>query len=88
MKLKNKYIINGYKLPDYFIDFLKSQNILNKYIDNFNVDFGFFESQMYEADLINSAFEWSETKEGRDFWVRIHYKWAAVAKRSKDNMNY
>lgn len=75
MKYKqNKFVI-------YVLDYFKSRHILNRYIQNFNLQNSnkinnifdlkrYIEEKNYPQDLINVSFCWSATKEGHTFWNR------------------
>jgi hypothetical protein len=56
-----------------FYDFLVNNDILDKWINNFYQ----YKKEIY--DFLNNismyAFNWSDTKEGHDFWEKIYNKW-------------
>ena len=74
MKFKKKYKINEYIFQDCFIKFLKDRHILNQYMSNFDIHFGFF-PDMLNYNLIDSAFDWECANEGYDFWANIDEEW-------------
>jgi hypothetical protein len=61
--------------------FLKESRLLKTFsreVDKSNYSKGFFEEYIettQDFDLINCAFDWSSTKEGHNYWSRIHNDW-------------
>ena len=65
-----------YKLPEWFIRWLTSKDILEKYRDNmFNHPMCFPMDIRYPRNFIDSAFIWCDTPEGEDFWWGINSKY-------------
>jgi proteasome assembly chaperone (PAC2) family protein len=61
--------------------FLKKIGLLKRFsieVDKRNYNnrnFEEFLEKVEDYDLFNSAFEWSSTVEGHDYWSRIHNDW-------------
>lgn len=66
-----------------FTRFLKDNNCFNEYFHNYDKDFAMASfinllgCDYY--DLIFSAFNWHEAKEGFGFWDKINAKWKSIS---------
>ena len=67
-----------------FINWLKIKGIYGVYINTWEAehDLSFFyfkdwvhDQAIFIRNLIISAFTWSDTEEGQDFWEDYHYQW-------------
>ncbi len=78
-----------HKIPKILVDFLKNENILDKFIINFERQhpkenfYEFFCNPRIEdfirlSKLINYAFFWGYTPEGTSFWTKISRKWQNI----------
>lgn len=70
--------MNKYKLK-YLTSFLKENDCYYQYIKNYNNYNNEYYMPLtilkYSYNLINNAFVWRETKEGFDYWEKIHNEW-------------
>jgi hypothetical protein len=70
-----------------FYDFLVDNDILDKWINNFEKDVSWRKDVIWRnkkeihdflnnnINYIDHAFNWSDTEEGYDFWIKIYNKW-------------
>ena len=81
------------KLAIEFVKFLVREHILKMYMNNLqNEDnaskikrFKMHSYDFLPQDLLARSFCWDETKEGFDFWYRIHRKWVQRIENLKNN---
>lgn len=63
----------------YLTSFLKENDCYYQYIKNYNNYNNEYYMPLtilkYSYNLINNAFVWRETKEGFDYWEKIHNEW-------------
>lgn len=53
-------------IPEKLIKFLKEENVLDLFIEN---------NPCLKATNISQAFVWSDTKQGANFWGKLHSKY-------------
>lgn len=80
-----------------FINWLNINGISDKYISAWEMDhdsdfsYSFKDWIQYEEisipGLVISAFTWSDTEEGQDFWEDYHHQWMRYYKNQKDYPN-
>jgi hypothetical protein len=70
------------KLVIEFVKFLVHEHVLKKYVNNFQNKnntyqrkFNISSYHFLPQDLLARSFHWDETKEGFDFWIKMHNKW-------------
>lgn len=89
-----------------FLRFLKIKNIYANFICNSSTPYYKDGSFMFENTIesicdrlpsyyINDAFRWDKTKEGLEFWNKLHCEWETllreldlITKKSYDFLNY
>lgn len=87
--MEDKKLDNGFVL---FKRFLMDNNCYAEFIDNLT-KFTLTTSQEMDAYLsltsmehyLFTAFEWSQTKQGKDFWLNIENKWSDLLKLAEEN---
>jgi hypothetical protein len=73
--------------PQQFIDFLKNENVYEKFIDNLLKVSNHWKKNIWrtsifcdinKVDYIFSGFKWSKTDDRYDFWKNINNKWKEI----------
>lgn len=79
-----------------FINWLKTKEIYGVYINTweteYDLSFFYFKDWVHDQEilipnLIISAFTWSDTEEGQDFWEQYHYEWKCYYKNQTNYPN-
>jgi len=76
-------IPDDFKGHEKFYNFLKRNNILDKYVENYDPDFSNIPKRTLNKCLndepvksyISTAFRWVYSKQGISFWFDYQYKW-------------
>lgn len=63
MKIKRR---NESNLPEKLVEFLKKENVFDLFIEN---------NPCFKATNISQAFVWASTRQGANFWGKLHSKY-------------
>lgn len=75
-------------LPKHFLDFLKEQDVYDRYSELFQPDGVLWANdkdthEWTERDYVIRAFMWCDTHEGEKFWVDVHEAWMKCVEMKK-----
>lgn len=68
------------KMGNAFCAFLKENNVYETFQSRIHRNFQHYLTSTFPPSYITTAFDWSRTTEGEDFWKRISLKWREIEK--------
>jgi hypothetical protein len=75
------YIVPEFEGNEDFYNFLVDNDVLDKYIDNYNeykfkkISLKKYLKNIDKKNLIDNSFNWEITPEGHKFWSKLNDKW-------------
>ena len=68
-------------------DFLKENNCYEKFINNFDKEFHYYNWKIETVEAFVSAFDW-ESKEGYNYWSAFDDKWGEIKHKENDLIDF